>query len=225
MEKRILLKSQLNDIFKYIDIARLNHCDFTWTYDKNSVEIYLEVPKLIHQPTMYYFKFDKKGESLVSVYFPNESGSVYTNYWSTWDAQFNDFIMRIDILKNELSVPNFWESYLAASTIFEVKFDIDNELFKIDEQKFISEKLLEIEKYLNERENLTEENITSIKNKITYLAERSMHLGKKDWLNILIGVSLKIAFDIALSAEAAKEFFKFVGNAFSHIWGGPILLP
>ena len=141
MEKRILLKSQLNDIFKYIDIARLNHCDFTWTYDKNSVEIYLEVPKLIHQPTNYYFKFDKKGESLVSIYFPNEAGLQYTDYWSDWDDQFNDFIKWINILADELATPNLWESYLNASKLFETKLDIDNKLLNIDEQKYISDKL------------------------------------------------------------------------------------
>jgi len=225
MQRRILLKSQLNAIFKYIDNGRLNHNDFIWIYEQSSFEWDLEVPKLVHQPTMYYFKFDKKGKDLVSEYFPNEVGLIYTIVWPYWEPQFNDFIMWIDILSNELTTPNLWESCLNASRIFVAKPDIDNELFKIDEQKYISDKLIDIENFLIEKMNLSAENISFIKNKINYLAERSKHLGKKDWLNIVVAVSLQIAFNIALSSEAAKEFFKLVGSVFSHFWGGPIFLP
>lgn len=133
--------------------------------------------------------------------------------------------MWIDILTNELSSPNLWELFLNASILFEGKLDIDDKPFKIEDQKYISQKLSEIEKYLIERDNLSNENISFIKDKIMYLEERSKHLGKKDWLNILIGVSLNIAVGIALSSEAAREFFKLVGNAFSHFFSGPVFLP
>lgn len=81
MEKRILLKSQLNDIFKYIENANLNHKDFIWISEESSFEFNLEVPKLVHQPTMYYFKFDQKDQNLVSRYFPNTTGLIYTRSW------------------------------------------------------------------------------------------------------------------------------------------------
>jgi hypothetical protein len=60
MGKRILLNSQINNIFKYIDNAGLNHNDFQWLVKKSSISPYWEVPTLIHKPTGYYFKFDQK---------------------------------------------------------------------------------------------------------------------------------------------------------------------
>ena len=36
MRKRILLNSQNNDMFKYIDLAGLNHNDFEWLVNKSS---------------------------------------------------------------------------------------------------------------------------------------------------------------------------------------------
>jgi hypothetical protein len=228
MKRRILLKSQQNDIFKYIENARLNHKDFQWIMERSSFGPFFEVPKLIHLPTNYYFKFDiQEGDLLTTECFPNEEGLVLTRSYLNWKSQFIDFVIWTDRLKNELETPDFWEASLNASKIFGPKADkgLTNELFTTEEQTYISAKLLEIENYLIEKSNNTSEDISFIKDKINYLDERSKRLGKKDWLNIVIGISFKIAVDIGLSSEVAKDFFKLVGTAFGHFLSGPVLLP
>ncbi len=227
MGKRILLNSQINDILKYIDNAGLNHNDFQWLVKNSSISPYWEVPTLIHKPTGYYFKFDTKQGNLVSEYFPNKAGVVYTQTWPIWDPQFNDFIIWLDLLKNELGTPNLWETILSEERLFGdvSEGDLSNDPFNITEQKYIWSKILEIEIFLKDNLDLLEKDIVIIKTRLNYLVEASKRLGRKDWLNILMGVSFKIAFDLALSSGPAKEFFKFIGSAFGHILSGPVLLP
>lgn len=228
MKRRILLKSQQNDILKYIENARLNHKDFQWIMERSSFGPFFEVPKLINLSTNYYFKFDiQEGDLFTTEYFPNEKGVIHIRSHLNWNCQFIEFVTWIDTLKNELETPDFWEISLNASKIFELTADkgLTNELFTIEEQDYISAKLLEIENYLIENYNLSSENLAFIKEKINYLEDRSKRLGKKDWLNIVIGISFKIAMDIGLSSQLAKDFFKLVGTAFRHFLSGPVLIP
>lgn len=227
MKKRILLKSQINDIFTYINNAGLNHEEFQWLFEKSSIEPYWEVPKIIHKPTNYYFKFDIKQGQLVSEYFPNDKGAIYTRKWPVWAPQFNDFIIWLDIIKGEIETPNLWEAILSEKTILEIisQDDVGNEPFDEQQQKYISLKILEIEKFLVEKQYLLNDDIGIVKSKLIYLEEASKRIGRKDWLNIVIGVSFKIALDLGLSSVHAKEFFRFIVTAFFNLLGGPNLLP
>ncbi len=227
MEKRILLKSQINAILKCINNVGLNHNDFKWETVKSSISPYWEVPKLINKPTGYYFKFDIKQGNIISEYFPNEKGVIYTKTWPVWEPQLNDFITWLDLLQKELDTPNLWEIILSEERLFEdvSEGDLSNDPFNFTEQKYISAKIIEIEDFLKQKHGLLEKDIRIIKNKLIYLEEASKRLGRKDWLNIVIGVSFRIAIDLSLSSVAAREFFKIIGVAFSNFLSGPTLLP
>jgi hypothetical protein len=227
MGKRILLNSQINDIFKYIDLAGLNHNDFEWLVKKSSISPYWEVPTLIHKPTGYYFKFDIKQGKIVTEYFPNKEGVVYTKIWPIWEPQLNDFMIWLGLLKDELDTPNLWETILNEKRLFGDVPEgyLINEQFNVKEQEYISAKITEIEGFLKEKHDLLERDIEIINTKLNYLEEASKRLGRKDWLNVLIGVSFKIAVDLGLSTNIAKEFFQLIGIAFSQLLSGPVLLP
>lgn len=228
INKRILLNSQINAIYDYINLSGLKHNDFQWLVTNSSISPYWEVPQLLHTPTGYYFKFDVKQGNLVSVYFPNKEGVVYTKTWPTWEPQLNDFIIWFDLLKSELDTPNLWETILSEGIFFgdvSAEGDLSNDPFNVIEQKYISGKIIEIGDFLKNKYSLLEREIGIISNKLTYLEEASKRLGRKDWINVLIGISFKIAYDLGLSSAPAKEFFKFIGTAFANLLGGSNLLP
>ncbi|MEW6388059.1 MAG: hypothetical protein AB1491_11135 [Thermodesulfobacteriota bacterium] len=226
-KKETLLRYHRNEIFKEIVEIGLNPREFDWGEDASGMGMYF-VPTLIHVQTGYFFKFDISNDGRrVSYYYPTLEAEKELLFPGDWEKQKVNFLEWLNILKIELSSPDFWEAYLNASKMFEPTADSDlvNELFTTEEQTYISTKLLEIEKYLSEKQNLSAENIAFIKEKIGYLEECSKRLGKKDWLNIVIGISFKIAVDLGLSSEIAKEFFKLVGTAFGHFLSGPVFLP
>jgi hypothetical protein len=66
----------------------------------------------------------------------------------------------------------------------------ENTLFSQDEQKHIAERLRGLAKHVSDASSLSEAQKQILNEKIDYLVCGSRRLGRKDWLNTFIGVTL-----------------------------------
>ena len=166
MEEQLLLRFHRNEIYNYFKEIRIDQEEFQWINEESSFTKKI-VHKLITKHFNYFFKFDIDGSgNRRSIYYPTSEGKKTIVDSANWESQLNHVKYWARVVKREFDSPDLWELSYNASAIFAPTTDesVNNKLFNTEEQKYISEKLLEIEKYLIERENLTEENITSIKN-------------------------------------------------------------
>jgi hypothetical protein len=53
----------------------------------------------------------------------------------------------------------------------------------------------------------------------TYLRESSERLGRKDWLNNLLGGLVDLAIGLALDPEKAQVLLRLAGTIFQSLWG------
>ncbi len=225
--QRIMLRTQLNDVLNAIKQIGFYPSDFDWEKER-SQKLSLDVYKLVHIDTGYYFIFDYSDNvsfPYYSILFPTEQGTIYRESSVSWKVQLTLFKKWIALVKAESDIPDPWNEFLLEKKLFEAPGEFDNEPFTIEEQEKISLKITELDKQLIASEDISDENIAIIKTRLNYLEEASKRLGRKDWLNTAIGVSLGIVTQIGLSSHMAQEIFKILVGSFSNILGGPIMIP
>jgi hypothetical protein len=84
----------------------------------------------------------------------------------------------------------------------------------------------EIKGYLLEGQQFAAEQCASIEREFAYLRESSERLGRKDWLNNLLGGLVGLAIGLALDPEKARGLLRLAGAVFQSLWGtGHNLLP
>lgn len=213
MDKSLILKSHSNEILQYIKANDLNIYDFSWEEVYSTKSHPLVVSKLVNNSSAYYFIFDfHKGKHFCE-YSPGEEKQVDIEYPGSWNLQLDYFKHWISYLKREIYSPDLWSALKAEKGILEAATTKEsNELFSSEEKIKLKANLNEIKLYIFSTKSLQSNETSFIENRINYLVESSERLGKKDWINITLGVLINIILFLSLPAEAAGELFRFASN-------------
>jgi hypothetical protein len=83
----------------------------------------------------------------------------------------------------------------------------ENTPFTPEEQKEIVGRLDELANYVRKTHSLSRAQMQALDEKLEYLVDASGRLGRKDWLNAFIGVTLAFMLSAALAPEAARAMF------------------
>ena len=228
---RPLLRSQKNAILAKIRDVGLNPTDFRWEtviskrIGKQSVE------QLLHAQTESYFLFD----------FYLDGGRY--RQWSECSPGLDDvvtvkmghekWINRFELVegwlkgvKVEHDEPDLWGTILQETLLISAGSIESNEDFSADEQKFIRERLDELERYLIDVHHLKDEvHQTFVRDRLNYLAEASSRVGMKDWFLIFVGMLMNIILEFSLSSEVAREVFRFSAQLLGHVLRGFLSSP
>jgi hypothetical protein len=102
--------------------------------------------------------------------------------------------------------------------------DLDNKPFNAEEQKLIIQKLDEIKNFLLEDQAYDVEQAETVERNFGYLKESAQRLGRKDWLNIVLGVLVSQIVTLALDPEKARGLLALAGTALQSLWGVTQLL-
>ena len=219
---KYLMKSQAYEVFEVLRSNGWNPADFSWEEIRSPSNTNYAVSRLVHQASGYYFIFDNY-EGFLARWSPDnerESGSGNPGSWRSQIAQFNTWL---GYLKREIEAPDVWGAISQETQVLEAASDEDNTPFTKDEKTYIRAGIDEIEQYLLTAHKLDPELIES---RLKYLVESSERLGRKDWKNLLLATLVSIIIQAAVSPEAAREIFRFVGAALIQILQhGPLLLP
>jgi hypothetical protein len=218
-----LKKNEKSEIFLLVQQSGLNPADFRWTdedteewIDIDSVRFRISI--LTHRPTDYYCKF---GGTRVE-FSPGPHKRVEADdHRDVWNIKRNVANLWVEELKKELDAPDLWASIsqeqvlstAAASTT------LDNRPFTTAEQSLIAAKLDDIKGYLLEGQEFAADQAETVERELAYLRESSERLGRKDWLNNLLGGLVGLAIGLALDPEKARGTLRMAGAVFQSLWG------
>ena len=113
-------------------------------------------------------------------------------------------------VKQDLDTPDLWAELRHETELLEAGSNkvIENTLFTLEEQREIARRLNKLEEDVRRALSLSGPQTQVLHERIDYLVEASNRLGRKDWLNTFIGVTLSFVLTAALAPEAARALFR-----------------
>ena len=197
----LLQKWQRNDLFEAIQAVGLDPRDFDLTDSGTEVQI-------THKWSKSIFIIGGRPGHYVGRYAVGDAPDwPYDAYsWQASTARVSRWLQEV---KRDLETPDLWaelrrEVHLLGVGSNEVT---ENTLFTQDEQKQIAERLRELAKQVSDASSLSEAQKQILNEKIEYLVDGSHRLGRKDWLNTFIGVTLGYLLSTALPPDVARGIF------------------
>jgi hypothetical protein len=211
MAESLILKSQANELFQLIESVHLLPQDFKWTTVNSVNEAYLEVSKLIHISSNYYFQFDFRGGNRFYEFSPGDTAQ-FEKASAHWDIQKKAFIRWLNNLKREIESPDLW-SAIANEKIFSEAPSSDNNdaIFSNEERIRIAQNINEIKQYLLSTQSFSTEQKQYLDGRFDYLVAASERLGRKDWILLAVGTLTNIIIGMALMPDIARELFRIAG--------------
>jgi hypothetical protein len=199
MKKIPLLAHQKNEVLRTIQTKGLNPVDFEWQEGKSRHKRIPKIAILVHRPTGYYFKFDYDPDGFYfAIYSPgDDSIDCQTNSddWESMIGHFEEWLQSIDC---QTSTPDLWSAFRKESQLIKATSEaqIDNSPFGAREKEKVAQYIAEIKQHLLANMELTGQQQEALNARLDYLKEASERLGRKDWLNILIGTLLGTAIQL-----------------------------
>jgi hypothetical protein len=131
----------------------------------------------------------------------------------------------LEELRREVEAPDLWatigqEKVLPTAAL---SARLDNRPFAPDEQLVIDAKLDQIKAFLLNGQQFATAQAESVEQEFAYLKESSKRMGRKDWLNILLGGLFGLAVTLALDPEKARSVMRLAGTMLQ-ILGGQVYL-
>ena len=223
--RKELKRSQANDVIVAIRNEGLDPAEFDWV--RVPIEFYTHqiFLRLVHEPSDYYFEIQETTEDgRTDIEFsPGQKHPVEKRVIvGSWDIKLGCISGWLKLLKEELDTPDLWAAISQESQLVDAasEKDASNAPFNPEEQKKIAEQLEEIKEFLFTAQKLDEGHREFVTARLDYLKESSERMGRKDWLNNLVGVLFSIVIGAGLNSDAARELFRFAANTFSNVIGG-----
>ena len=112
-------------------------------------------------------------------------------------------------VKRDLETPDLWAELQREAKLLGAGSNAvtENTPFTPGEQKEIAGRLKELAKYVRKTHSLSPAQMQALDEKLEYLVDASHRLGRKDWLNAFIGVTLGYMLSVALPPESARTIF------------------
>jgi hypothetical protein len=208
-------RSTWNDVFTLAQEAGLNPEDFERKLVYSQGTPMYSVWAIIHRPTGSYYVFDGKfipaartdtTTQLIDVMHPGRHLSVQSEKVTIAGQVLKDWMR---LVKNEASQPDLWQTAQVGQGVMKAAAAESNQPFSPTEQESIAKRLTEIEQHLKSLAELGPVQQTYVENQFKYLADAAKRTGRKDWLNLAIGVIISLIIEIAPTKEVGQSFFRF----------------
>ena len=123
----------------------------------------------------------------------------------------------------ELDEPNYWESPpLDSSLLLEyINYEAVEE-FTPEEQIQIKSKLSELSSTIEEKFELTKEQLNKIQGCIQYLTEAVDRTNKTDWKAIAVSMFISAIVNLAVDTSTAYSIYALIKSCFANLLGLPI---
>jgi hypothetical protein len=105
-----------------------------------------------------------------------------------------------------------------------VSDDPNNSPFSSDELARIAESVTQIRFKLDQLDTFLPEQIALVNRKLDEIEAAATRLGRKDWINYVVGVLTSISVSAAFTPEASKALFSSVGTAFEWLLNNAIIM-
>jgi hypothetical protein len=205
----LLQKWHKNDIFKAIQKIGLDPREFD--LDDSGTEV-----RIRNKRSGSYFIAGGRPGHHVGRYVIGEGIEVPYEVYS-WDALLPRVDHWLQFVKLDLDTPDLWADLQREVKLLEAGSNeiTDNTPFTAEEQKEIARRLDKLAKDVSQAHSLSGAETKALHAKLDYLVDASRRLGRKDWLNAFIGVTLGFILAVALPSESARgillTFFRSIG--------------
>lgn len=219
-----LTRTQKNAVLKLLIQGEFEPADFEWTDHALNEDTPMGIVQstastLVHCQTGYYFNFGRIYCNFVPGTRTKVEAKAHSNDAGTRATLFGQWLRR---LREEVDAPDLWATIgqeKALSTAAS-SANLDNRPLNAREQALIAAKLDEIKAALLDGQEFATDQAAAVEREFAYLSESSERLGRKDWLNILLGGLFGLAVTLALDPEKAREIMRLAGTVFQSLWGG-----
>lgn len=218
MIKELLFSQQL-EIRRIIESKGLSYADFKWYKAPHYVESGVSIPALIHGKTGYHFELHFKNSWGIVKYFPGDGiASEVSKAIETWAQAKDVFSGWLHVVTSELEAKRLLDEPPTDGWIdehFGFAGENSEEHFSPSEREHIGNVLKIIEERLLSLSDLSEEEISTIKESVDDLSNATIRLNKKDWKGKLKGFLYDVA--VGLGQETIITIFnmaaqKLIGN-------------
>jgi len=147
----------------------------------------------------------------------------YVKY--SWGGVMTSLSVWLSDVKHDIETPDLWAEIQSEADLLDAAYreDTDNTPFSTQEKEEINKRLHEFAKYAEVTYSLSEAQTTDLTAKINYLIDATSHLGRKDWLIILIGVLATVILSVALPPDVIHDLLTMVLHGFGSLYGFPEL--
>lgn len=221
-----LLTSQRNEIFTTLQNRDLNPTDFS--LEETDVDKDTMV-SLVQKATNYFFRIRIRpafGIQFIAIYSPGSEFSSVTEKCDTWPEVVMNLEFWISNILRETETPDLWDGLGGDNQLLQdaTEQPVDNPPFTQAELPQVRECLKEIKAYVINTKELTETQRKIIDARFNYMEEASTRMGRKDWLSVVIGNLLGIAFSLALTGDSTRDLFGFAALIIKRILGTMLYL-
>jgi hypothetical protein len=218
-----LLKSQKSSLFDFVVKKGFSPAQFeiepvtgaqSEFVEASSTEPYTQVS---FRGTPYYFRFEAPLGRPSVVFSPGEDTFSANIECDTWNTQLTYFTIWLDLLRREISTPDKWADFLAASEKLSwEKTEEGNTQFSYDEVQTIERAASTAKQQLRQL-GLVPEQLRIIESKLDYISDRAKSFGRIDWKNLFVGTLVSLVVQYSIPLETAKLIWKTVGEAFKQV--------
>jgi hypothetical protein len=227
MPENLILKSQAKQVFDALKSNGLEPSEFALTKADSFGLPGLDVNRLVHNNTNYYFQFDfNKNNQHICSFSPGQQTNIEIQLPGNWELLWPYFLGWIAYLQREIATPDIWATLSGETKLSEIaNSNLPNDSFSVDEQKLIQTSLQEIKIFLISNQSFDQDKLALIDARLNYLQAASERLGKKDWIIIAIGSLISLVIGLALAPDISRELFRLSSQTLSWLLQGHPLLP
>lgn len=221
-----LLRSQRNEIFTILQNRGFTPADF----DLQEIDIgEQETAHLVHKTTGYYFQIRIRRFSTPPFQATYSPGSEFLNEMetcSTWPDVIINLESWLSFILKETEAPDLWDGLQGGNQLLQdaTEQSSDHLPFTDAELLQIRECLKEIKSYVIKTKELTDTQRKIVDARFDHMEEVATRMGRKDWLTLLIGNLLGIAYNLALSGDSTRDLFGFAAIIIKKILGTMLYL-
>ena len=227
-----ILPSQKNEILRLLTEKGFSQTEFLWEDGEVPGEGGCLPVKVIHQPSGFFCSFaaerSDSGNPYTQIeYSPSEQGFITRASASSayqWDSVVSKWM---DILRQEIDTPDLWASLASgqSSVMQATATASENTPFTAPERIQVVLFLGEIRTYIQTNARLLPDKFTIVAEKLTYLEQAADRMGRKDWLNLFLGVLFSMALQVGMEKSAFQDLLSVAGQLFRQFLQHIILLP
>lgn len=219
---RALLTSQKNHLFKQVQDAGMDPADFEVAEDGTHRRA-----SFFHHPTAYYFSISIDDTTPFTISLsPGETLLKERRLSNKWENVAARFWIWLTCIRREIELPDLWDGLATGSQLVQdaTEQPSDNLPFAQAELPQVRKALEEIKAYVIKTKELTETQRKIVDARFDHMEEAATRMGRKDWLSLVIGNLLGIAFSLALTGDSTRDLFGFVALVFKRILGTMLYL-
>lgn len=210
-----LMASQRNDILWAIQNVGFDPSAFEWKKVNRKHSQFEKAPKLVYRGSSFYFLFESSPPNHIAEFSPGADHPHERQVSGSWQGQIVCVHRWLEYLRREVEAPDLWGAVAQGAALLggSTEPGSANTSLTASERAQIAASLNELKDYAVATYELTAEQTAGFEGKVDYLIEASNRLGRKDWINLAMGLLLSQAVSGALSTPQAQEFMRMAGQA------------